>query len=817
MSPRFTPEAAAAMRAAIVEVGGREVFAVGEVDHGTVIGVEIVARGQEDQVLAILGRPRAGQVVIHNHPSGDLRPSDPDMALAGQFSEDGVGFVIVDNDVRNASFIVEPWQPAPKKIDPDDVLRFLDETLPTALPGWESRPAQREMALRVTAALNEGRPLVVEAGTGTGKSLAYLLPAAMWALANDAKVVIATHTRALQAQLVASDLPILARGGIEARTAVLEGRNNYLCKRRLQLARDEATELSDDAKIAFDALLGWAATTTGGSRSEIGFPVPPDVWERVESDSDLTLRMRCEHYDSCHYYSARRTAAGAHVIVVNHALLLADLVLREEAGFGLLPRFERVILDEAHHLEDVATGAGATRVTQRAVSRAVFPLRSAKKRPGAFDRFADTVSNASKVPPEVADKALAAASAAKDLVVPLTSVATEALGEIANLLGPEAPQVRIDDRFRGTELWTNVVLPRAQHLRMALEDASGALAGIQEALGDFKLPEGQSQSLLDLQRAAGRLARLADGVRVFTEPSDDTRVRWIERAETRREDGTAALCASPIDVAPMLKNILWEKLRGAVATSATLSVAGDFKFWKSRHGLESPEELVLPSPFDHFQQALLGLPNDLPTPDEPGFLRASARAIVDAIEVAGGGAFVLCTSHDAVTAYAAALRAALRPGIPVFSQGTEGRGALLARFKGERNAVLVGTDSFWEGVSVRGEALRLVIVPRLPFRVPTDPLRLARHEKVAASGADPFRAYTLPETAIKLRQGYGRLLRAQDDRGVVLILDGRVHTKGYGNTLLAALPPARRVKGPWTRVLDAIRTFYATTPRPAEV
>ncbi|MCB9663399.1 MAG: helicase [Alphaproteobacteria bacterium] len=815
---RLHPAAADALREAIAEAGGVEVFAVGEVVRGHVTEVVVCARGTADKVLAILGRPRAGQVVIHNHPSGVLEPSDPDLALAARYSEDGVGFVIVDDEASRARWVVEPWDPTPATVGREPIERFFREQLPAAFPGAEVREPQLEMALAVGAALDEGRPLVVEAGTGTGKSLAYLVPAALWALANDAKVVIATHTRALQAQLLSTDLRVLGRAGLEVRTAVLEGRGNYLCKRRLGLAVDEQEELPDEAREALGALVAWSGTTDLGSRSDLSFAVPPEVWERVESDTDLTLRLRCPHHDSCHFYEARRRAAGAHVVVVNHALLMADLALREDAGHGLLPAYRRVVLDEAHHLEEAGTGLAASAVSALAVRRAVAPLLDRGRKPGALARLDAALDRVDTLPGDVRERVRTASVEALHTAEALPAAADQALGELAGVLSPDQPARRVDTAYVAEPEWRELVVPQLSALSRTLAEVSGLLARAVDALEGHRLPTAEAQPMLDVQRAQRRLAGHATTLQAFVaEPDPDrsaAQARWIELAQRRGDRPQAVVRAAPIDVAPALSRMLWTALPGAVATSATLSVAGDFRFWRSRVGLERSAELALPSPFDHFHQAILGLPTDPPSPTDPHWLRASARMVVDAVEASGGGAFVLCTSYRAVDAYAAALRSTLGPGATVLAQGTLPRPTLLDRFRREPRAVLVGTDSFWEGVSVKGDALRLVIIPRLPFRVPTDPLWQARHERLASRGQDPFAALTLPSAVLRLRQGYGRLLRSRADRGVVLLLDARVHERRYGRVLLAALPPARRVKGPWTRVLGAVRDFLDPS-RPA--
>lgn len=807
---RFDPTAADAMRRAVREADGVEVFAIGRIDRGRVAELEVAARGQIDRVLAILGRPRSGQVVIHNHPSGDLTPSDADLHLASRFSEDGVGFVVVDSAVSRANWVVEPWDPGAVPVDRARMEAFFREDLPAAVEGWEVRDAQLRMAHLVADTLDGATPLLVEAGTGTGKSLAYLVPAALWALANQRTVVVSTHTRALQAQLLRSDLPLLARGGLEVRSAVLEGRNNYLCKRRLGLAREEAAAAEEPAAAeAFAALIDWAATTRAGSRSELGFTLPGDLWERVQSDTDLTLRMRCEHYEDCHFYTARREAARAHVLVVNHALLTVDLVVRQERGQGILPRYERVILDEAHHLEDVATGIGATRVTRLAVRRAVSPLLPRKKRQGALARAERALDDSPALPAEIRDAAKAACRAATVHVESVGLIADQVLGDLVQQLDPEQLTRRVTAPWRESPAFDRDVVPPLEHLAAKLDDAAGSLTAVEEALGDHSLPARNAQPLLDLGRAVRRLTGHALAVRRFLEEPDGTTCRWIALERRRHDDPSAAVVTAPLDAGPLLKTLLWEEFGGTVCTSATLTTGGTFAFWQARHGLDEAATHLLPSPFDHYRQALLGLPRDLPEPNAPDFLRVTARAIVDAVEASDGGAFVLCTSYRAVDAYAAALSAALPPGMPVLAQGTAARGALLDRFRQHPRSVLVGTDSFWEGVSVKGDGLRLVIIPRLPFRRPDDPLQEARHERLVRQGVEPFRALTLPQAILKVRQGYGRLIRSPSDTGVVLLLDRRLHDKAYGRVVLASLPPARRLAAPWARVLAEVRQQFA--------
>ena len=806
MSRRVHSSVATALRRAIAEAGGTEVFAIGDVEDGVIVGIVVTCRGQRDRVTALLDRPRPGQVVIHNHPSGDLRPSNADMRLAARYGDDGVGVVIVDSDVTRSNWVVEPYVPQPSPVDHADVERFFTEQLPAVAPGFRLREAQLAMALRVADLMSDGGALVCEAGTGTGKSLAYLVPAALWAKANASRVVISTYTRALQHQLATSDLPLLGAAGLEVTSAVLLGRTNYVCKRRLGMALDDDT-LTGPQRADLETIATWEATSEEGSRADLPQRIDPWVWEQVESDSDLTLRVRCPHYASCHYYTARRRAAAADLVVVNHALLLADLHVRDIGGSGILPKYTRLVLDEGHHLEDAATSAIATRVTARAIRRAGLPLLSRTRRKGALHRLAAAHAGAGSNLPvsrreQLMPKAAAAAAAVDDLV----GQAPEAFLAIHDaVLDETGSPVRVPDpRLRG---WTQAE-GWAVSLGEILGTAIRCLDEVLDLFEDVTLEPGKAQPMFDVRRARRRLAGHLVAVVAVRDDDQDT-CRWIEATRRSSPDRSAALCTSPIDLAPLLARMLWHPIPGSVVTSATLAVRKRFDFWLRTHGLRADDAatVTFPSPFDHANQAMLALPRDFPTPEQGAYERATAPAVVDAIRASGGGAFVLCTSWSAVEAYGRAIGAAL-PQQVVLVQGRAAPGRLLRRFREAGNAVLVGTDSFWEGVSVKGDALRLVVIPRLPFRVPTDPLRAARRERLERRGIDAFRAYTLPSTVLKLRQGYGRLLRSKDDRGVVLILDRRLHDRSYGALLRHSLPPARRVSAPWRRVLQAVRGFY---------
>ncbi len=787
---RFESAAARAMRDAIRHAGAVEIFAVGEIgDKRQVVSIEVHARGTADAVLALRDRPRSGQVVIHNHPSGVLLPSNADMEMAGRFGEDGVGFVIVDNLLERAQWVVEPTRRALIPVEAAQIERVFNQALPGLLPGWEPRPGQLGMALRIGELLTEGGPALLEAGTGTGKSLAYLVPAALWALANDRKVMVSTYTRTLQGQLVSSDLPLLRQLVPAARTAVLKGRNNYVCKRKLELVSDESPLL--------DTLRAWAASSPDGDREGLGIDLDDELWERVESDVDQTLRARCPHFNTCFYYQARRRAAAAHITVVNHALLLADLSIKSVAdASGILPTFDRVILDEAHHLEQAATSISEVRLSIRGLQRAAGPLLPARR------RRAGALETISRRWPEL----MAGSSEAAMALTRMRDVASMGFSSLADTVHQplrvrEAPP---SPEFFGElseELTT--VAARLGALEHKLEEL------VQGESPDARSPvRGEDlQALLDLARARRRLEEGASAARNFLDADPDA-CRYLD-------PGPAGVTAAraPVDVAPTLRRLLVDQLEAAILTSATLAVQGRVDHYLERTGLEGAPFLSYPSPFRYAEQAILALPKDLPVPDAPGWAEVVGGVLVRAVRASRGGVFVLCTSHAAVQIFADRLESEVGRQHAILRQGKGARSRLLDRFRDDAGAVLVGTDSFWEGVSVRGDGLRQVIIPRLPFRVPTEPVAEARYERITQSGRDAFRVWSLPEAVIKLRQGFGRLIRSGVDRGAVMVLDRRLHDRWYGRVFLGSLPDARRLVGPTEMVIRELESFFrAWTP-----
>jgi ATP-dependent DNA helicase DinG len=667
---------------------------------------------------------------------------------------------------------------------------------------------------------NGGGVALVEAGTGVGKSMGYLVPALRWAAANRERTIVSTNTINLQEQLVGKDLPFLKEALTDqpVRFALLKGWHNYLCLQRLEQAVAAPVGMFEEGRLdEIDALRAWAGRTTDGTLSDLPVAPRPEVWDEVAAESDLCGRLKCPHFEQCFLFKARRTAAQADVIVVNHHLLLADLAVRRASqNWGeaaVLPAYTRLVIDEGHHLEDAAVAHLGSTVTRRALERLLARL----------DRRGKGLLSALVHRLMAHDDLLSTASL--DLVHARLSPAVHAARDKGALLfdllatvlteSGQSP-MRLTPEFADHPAW------RAG-LDAALTDLLREFAMLKEGLRlvrermetDERRAEAMAPLLAEIRAVARRLETMGDGLTRALRPLPETEramVRWLE---ARGKERNVAAVAVPLDVAPILREDLFLKVETTIITSATLASEGRFTFIQERLGLDQPEvepsTAVFPSPFDYAEQAVLALPTDLPAPnsDGPGHRLAMAKVVRELAAASDGGLFALFTSHAEVRAAAQIFRAAGDDGRwPLLVHGEETRDALLRRFRDSGRAVLLGTSSFWEGVDVAGDALRALVIAKLPFRVPSEPLTAAHCEAIAAAGGDPFTEYMLPHATLRLKQGFGRLIRSTTDRGAIVLGDPRVLTKSYGAGLLDALPPARRIEAPWEEVRAQLERFY---------
>ena len=626
-----------------------------------------------------------------------------------------------------------------------------------AHPEYEHRPGQIDMAAAVLRAFEQKRHLIVEAGTGTGKTLAYLVPAIAAAVGSGARVVISTGTKNLQEQLMDKDIPFLQETlPAKFRVALMKGRNNYACLHRIKQAESTPVLEGLDQIDQFDEVFRWVTRTDTGDRAELSnLPENLPFWRHIDARSDTCLGQKCPDYEPCFLTRMRQRALDADIIVVNHHLFFADLALRNGAYGAVLPDYAAVILDEAHQIEDVASEYFGVQTSNYQIDDLLYDAGGLKIEDG------------------------------------------EAAREITRT---SARIQRFADAF-----WVSFREGRGLEGRFALAPAVAQPAGLRPNMDEDEVGQAGSSPYLALDNALHRLETTLDilkdpppdaenilrrtrelrfALNFIVKADDQKFVYWLER----RGRGTF-LRASPIDVSSLLQEKLFEKVPTVVLTSATLSSAGNFRFIRERLGLDKADELFAESIFDFENQAVLYLPRSMPDPRSPQWGRAAAEEVIKIVNATEGRAFVLSTSFAGMNELFE--RVASQIDYPCFVQGSASKSALLNKFRATPNAVLFATSSFWQGVDVRGEQLSCVIIDKLPFAVPSDPVVAARQRFIEEQGGSSFYEYSVPQAIISLKQGLGRLIRSTTDRGVLAVLDPRLNTKMYGRTFLKSLPPCR--------------------------
>jgi DNA polymerase-3 subunit epsilon/ATP-dependent DNA helicase DinG len=710
-------------------------------------------------------------------------------------------------------------------LDVQAVQQFFAPTgaLGQAFHGYEQRPQQVSMAEEVANALNSGGRLMVEAGTGVGKSMAYLVPSAMYAAQRGERVVVSTNTINLQDQLFFKDIPDLQKimGGRQSddpaaeeqpfTAALLKGRGNYLCLQRYKQLRRSERLTEEEVRTLLKVQL-WMPTTTTGDKAELMLMERENAaWGKINVTPDTCTGARCPDFRECYFFQARRKAEAAHIVVVNHALLLADLA--SEAN--VLPPYDHLVIDEAHNLEDVATDQLGFELDQARLLDfldSLFQTGGASTTDGLFARLPNHFRESAATQSDM-DKASEIARAMGPVVTRARERVYDCFNRLMAFMTREAevsvydPRLRLTAKVRNTPAW-NEVEQAWENLDLQLLEIGRGLGKLEELLVNLKDAELLEYDTLLLR--VQMLRRFAGEVRInigyVITGSEEKQITWLTYDRQRE---TVALHAAPLSVAELLQANLFSQKATAVLASATLSVNNSFEYVEQRIGLEQPTERHLDSPFDYTQQALIYLPNDMPEPNHNGYQRALENTLIELCAATEGRALVLFTANNALRQTYRAIQEPLEDqGIAVLGQGIDGsRRSLIQRFKEFPRTVLLGTTSFWEGVDVVGDALSVLVIAKLPFSVPNDPVFAARSEGFQ----DAFHDYSVPQAILRFKQGFGRLIRSRNDRGIVVVLDKRVLSKKYGQQFLDSLPETL-VRSGSTRHLPALAARFLGKP-----
>ena len=687
---------------------------------------------------------------------------------------------------------VDPLKPSenPIPLEEDEMAAILEYggAFSKYFPNYEQRSQQIEMLRTVTTAFSKGKHMFIEAGTGTGKSFAYLIPAFHWAKQNGERVIVSTNTINLQEQLIRKDIPELNNVLQEDfRAAVLKGRSNYLCPRRVQMLHSHGVENADELRVLSKVLV-WLYEGGKGDRGEINLngPIDREIWERLNADFEGCRPNQCPHYrdGQCPFYAAKAKALKSHVIIVNHALLLTDMAY----GNDVLPEYKYLIIDEGHHLESAATGALSVRITQTDLSHQLQELGGYGR--GLLGRIDNKL--AEKLKPDeyqlfvnattfISENGALAEEALKSLFETFQFFMKEA--REGNPVTVYGQQLRITSAIRTLAGWADIEIiwdKTEKYIRELIDSAEK----IDRSLMNLDDIDEELRELIDSFH--GGLKKLSESKKMvnnlIVKPDPET-IYWIEISPVNNR---LSLNSAPLHVGNLIEKMLWHEKESIIVTSATLTADNSFDYIRDRLSADEAEELVVGSPFDYENSVLLFIPNDIPDPNQGSAQHMVDTSLINLCKAVGGRTLALFTSYAQLKRTSTDIAPEMqKAGITIYEQG-EGASAssLLETFRETDQAILLGTRSFWEGVDIQGEKLSVVVIVKLPFDVPSDPIFSARSEGFE----NPFSQYSLPEAILKFRQGFGRLIRSQSDRGVVVILDNRVLTKRYGREFLNSIP-----------------------------
>ena len=755
-----------------------------------------------EETLTKVGK---NEVIIRTTKPNQLYPSDMELELSEElYTRRNIAYCLLSFDLDDFYFVQDIDRIFLEEIDIENYFAK-DGILAKEIKGFEYRQEQEEMAQYIQDAINEDRKIIVEAGTGTGKTLAYLIPSIKWAVTNKKKVIIATNTINLQEQLLLKDIP-LAKSIIkdEFSYVLVKGRNNYVCKRlfnELVLGKSIDIEtFSMEAREQIEYILKWGNKTKTGDKAELPFEVYPDVWELVQSTTELCLGKKCPYRKECFYMKTRMEKMEADILISNHHVFFADLNVRAETDFDseylILPRYDMVIFDEAHNVESVARSYFSVEVSKisftRLLNRIYQKKNKKKKEKSALIRVEDTVDEKNL---EDSEQYIYLLNTLKEEISILQNIGDEYFDEIRKIYetNTEAP---IKKSLNNFEMTKSRFL---ENLREKKDIFQGKLADFLNLMMSFNNvideEKDKNPEVINFNNHLKMFKAYIDSFKFINSFEDDNYIYWLDINSKRTN---VVLTATPLNIAQKLSTVLFDNLDRLVFASATIVVNGNFNYFKKSLGLDEEDciEAIIKSPFDYDEQMSVYIPSDIQDSENiNAFVSDASKFILNILLKTNGKAFILFTSYTMLNQIYYSISKKLKDkGFEVFLHGDKPRSQIIKEFKEAENPILFGTTSFWEGVDVQGENLSNVVITKLPFLVPTDPVVSAISKKIEEDGGNSFMDFQLPEAIIKFKQGVGRLIRKKTDSGNIFILDNRILKKRYGSLFINALPSQKNIK-----------------------
>lgn len=755
-----------------------------------------------EETLTKVGK---NEVVIRTTKPNQLYPSDMELELSEElYTRRNIAYCLLSSDLDDFYFVQDIDRIFLEEIDIENYFAK-DGILAKEIKGFEYREEQEEMAQYIQDAINEDRKIIVEAGTGTGKTLAYLIPSIKWAVTNKKKVIIATNTINLQEQLLLKDIP-LAKSIIkdEFSYVLVKGRNNYVCKRlfnELVLGKSIDIEtFSMEAREQIEYILKWGNKTKTGDKAELPFEVYPDVWELVQSTTELCLGKKCPYRKECFYMKTRMEKMEADILISNHHVFFADLNVRAETDFDseylILPRYDMVIFDEAHNVESVARSYFSVEVSKisftRLLNRIYQKKNKKKKEKSALIRVEDTVDEKNL---EDSEQYIYLLNTLKEEISILQNIGDEYFDEIRKIYetNTEAPIKKSLNNFEMTKSrFLENLREKKDIFQDKLADFLNLMMSFNNVIDEEK---DKNPEVINFNNHLKMFKAYIDSFKFINSFEDDNYIYWLDINSKRTN---VILTATPLNIAQKLSTVLFDNLDRLVFASATIVVNGNFDYFKKSLGLDEEDciEAIIKSPFDYDEQMSVYIPSDIQDSENiNAFVSDASKFILNILLKTNGKAFILFTSYTMLNQIYYSISKKLKDkGFEVFLHGDKPRSQIIKEFKEAENPILFGTTSFWEGVDVQGENLSNVIITKLPFLVPTDPVVSAISKKIEEDGGNSFMDFQLPEAIIKFKQGVGRLIRKKTDSGNIFILDNRILKKRYGSLFINALPSQKNIK-----------------------